>query len=835
MRLLHATADQLIYFVAVDATDLKTRKTGLSGFEVFRSRNGGASVEYSTPTVTEVSSSHMPGVYKLLVDEDVSLAALNATEEMVLHITHTGGAMAPVTRVIELFRSEWDRLRSAHSVADSFGSKVDANVKTFDISAITNASFSDNAIDVDVVADGFITAAKFADNAISSDVIANSAINDDGLAATAATEIATRVWQLATSTSTATESGSFGEALTDVSAPAIADAVWDEDISAHQTIGTFGQSGKSHIRLPSGMHRIVRVATARQGFSGSNYISLDATANSANDFYNGMKIIIYAGTGIAVTTERNITDYIGASGDSTAQRCTVDGSTTTTDATSRFIVYEPVRDPDSIADHVWDELKSAHSIVNSFGAGVDATVVGINGNVITHAAIADESFREEHFEADAINAAAIKADAITKIQNGLKTELDSVVTAVGSILVDTAEIGTAGAGLTEAGATGNHLTAIPWNSAWDTEVQSECTGALNAYDPPTKAEMDTAHGLLATVAKQDVIDTNIDQIETAVITNAAGADVAADIIALKAETALIVADTNELQSDDVPGLISALNNISTTEVSTRVDTALSDIHLDHLLAVTYADEGHAASLFRELTEDVGGFRFTAAALAEAPSGSGASASTIATAVWSLATSTSGTTDSGTFGEQVKTDIDAILVDTGTTLPLTLATIDGIADDILADTAVIGVAGAGLTEAGATGDHLTAVPWNAAWDTEVQSEVAEALGVYDSPTKAEMDTAHALLATVAKQDVIDGLVDLIKAQTVDSFAELAQGIPTATPTMEQAIMYLYMALRNKLTVTASEKAVYNDAGTKITKKVLSDDGTTYTEAEAISGA
>ena len=38
--------------------------------------------------------------------------------------------------------------------------------------------------------------------------------------------------------------------------------------------------------------------------------------------------------------------------------------------------------------------------------------------------------------------------------------------------------------------TGSGLTAIPWNSSWDAEVQSECTDALNAYDPPTKAEMD---------------------------------------------------------------------------------------------------------------------------------------------------------------------------------------------------------------------------------------------------------------------------------------------------------------------------------------------------------
>ena len=38
--------------------------------------------------------------------------------------------------------------------------------------------------------------------------------------------------------------------------------------------------------------------------------------------------------------------------------------------------------------------------------------------------------------------------------------------------------------------TGSGLSAIPWNSSWDAEVQSEVTDALNAYDPPTKAEMD---------------------------------------------------------------------------------------------------------------------------------------------------------------------------------------------------------------------------------------------------------------------------------------------------------------------------------------------------------
>jgi hypothetical protein len=52
--------------------------------------------------------------------------------------------------------------------------------------------------------------------------------------------------------------------------------------------------------------------------------------------------------------------------------------------------------------------------------------------------------------------------------------------------------------LTEAGGTGDHLAAIPWNAAWDAEVQSEVTDALNAYDPPTRADLTSDIGTVTT-------------------------------------------------------------------------------------------------------------------------------------------------------------------------------------------------------------------------------------------------------------------------------------------------------------------------------------------------
>jgi hypothetical protein len=125
-------------------------------------------------------------------------------------------------------------------------------------------------------------------------------------------------------------------------------------------------------------------------------------------------------------------------------------------------------------------------------------------------------------------------------------------------------------------------------------------------------------------------------------------------------------------------------------------------------------------------------------------------------------------------------VTAIEVDTGTTLDGKLDTIDGVVDDILLDTAEIGAAGAGLTEAGGTGDQLTAVPWNAAWDAEVESEVDDALGTGGAdltaiPWNASWDTE-------------------VQSEVEDALDEaLADSVPAdgSIPSLRQAI---YMAIQ-----------------------------------------
>lgn len=158
MRIPSGVTDQGFYFVAVDATDYVTRETGLSSFTVVRSRNGAAEVAMTTPTITEIDNTAMPGVYFLLCDEDMTLAAGNHSEAMAYHITHAG--MAPVTREIEIYRP--------------------------DVTAGETLNVSSGALNA--ISDGLLTAAKFGSDFLTAAKVA----------ADVGTEIATAVWASAT-------------------------------------------------------------------------------------------------------------------------------------------------------------------------------------------------------------------------------------------------------------------------------------------------------------------------------------------------------------------------------------------------------------------------------------------------------------------------------------------------------------------------------------------------------------------------------------------------------------------------------------------------------------
>ena len=71
---------------------------------------------------------------------------------------------------------------------------------------------------------------------------------------------------------------------------------------------------------------------------------------------------------------------------------------------------------------------------------------------------------------------------------------------------------------------------------------------------------------------------------------------------------------------------------------------------------------------------------------------------------------------------------------------------------------------------------------------------------------------------------------------DTTTEPSQAAPPATPTMQEILTYLYVALRDRVDVdtVSGSKEFYNDAGTVIFKKAMTDAGGIYSEAKAVIG-
>lgn len=131
-----------------------------------------------------------------------------------------------------------------------------------------------------------------------------------------------------------------------------------------------------------------------------------------------------------------------------------------------------------------------------------------------------------------------------------------------------------------------------------------------------------------------------------------------------------------------------------------------------------------------------------------------------------------------------TNVDAILTDTADMQPK-LGTPAGasISADILAiDNFVDGLE----STIGAAGAGLTAIPWNAAWDAEVQSEVDDALVAQnlDHLVKIAVDTDFA--TTVHLDSVIGHLADAGTTATFDRTTDSAEALQAAIDTIDNLL-------------------------------------------------
>lgn len=580
MRIPSGKTNVYLYFVAVDSTDLKTRETGITGWTVYRSRNGAAPVVYTTPTVTELSAANMPGVYALLIDEDTTITSGADSEEVAVHITATG--VAPVTRTFELYRRE---ITSGETVAVSSG-------------AITTAT---NVTTVNGLAANVITASS----------IAADAIGASELAADAASEIGTAVWAAATRTLTA----ATNITSTGASVPITAGGLVSSDVTA---------------------------------------ISTDTTAaNNAESFFDGTG---YAGTNNVIPTVTTVTNGVTV--------------TTNNDKTGYALSASGV-------DAIWDEATAGHVTAGTYGVAItdiltDTAEIGAAGAGLTAIpwnALWDAEVQSEVNDGLVAYGAATATDVTTAAANVSVDEIQATALA---------DLFNTDSGTTYASAVAGSVVKEIADNAGGTSltVADIADGVwrevISAHDTVVGSAAEALSGILT--------DTTAIEVDTQDIQSRLPAALDANGF-MKADLQFggdTVAAGNFVDEFDGTGYTGgsilrntypqALGTTAVSQINAEVDTALADIHLDHLLAVDYdpaSKPGTATALLNELVEsDAGVSRFTANALEQAPSGTGATPAQI----WDYAASSA--TVVGSMGEVVNA--------------------------ILTDTAEIGVAGAGLT-------------------------------------------------------------------------------------------------------------------------------------------
>lgn len=553
----------------------------------------------------------------------------------------------------------------------------------------------------------------------------------------------------------------------------------------------------------------------------------------------------------------------------------------------------------------------------------------------------------------------------------------SVSADIAAIEAQTDDIGAAGAG----------LTAIPWNAAWDAEVESECNDALIAQNLDhlvksavdtnfaTTVHLDSVIGQLAddgTTAtfdrttdslesirnKETDIETDTQDIQTKIGTPA-GASVSADIAAIEAQT------------DDIgiagAGLTAVPWNAAwDAEVQSEVEDALVAHRLDELLNADSDIDGAApptvGSVFHELmTKTTGSFTYDQTTDSLEALKDGASAPTvgqIADAVWdeTLAdhlgvgstgsalnaagsagdpwnTALPGAYGAGTAGKIIGDNINATVSSRATQtsvddLPTNaeLATSQAAADDatLAAIAALNNISAADVWSAGTrtltafdaafkTGYALSSAGVQAIWDaltsalttvgsigkllvdninatissrstqTSVddlptnaelatsqaaaddatlaaiaalnnlsQADIRTAVGLGsanldtqlgDLPTNAELATAlaaadDAVLAAIAALNNLSAAqvnAEVLDVLNVDTFAQPGQGTPAATTSIRLMLAYLYKAWRNRTTQTASQYSLMNDDAVTVDQKsTFADDGSTADRGEIATG-
>lgn len=280
----------------------------------------------------------------------------------------------------------------------------------------------------------------------------------------------------------------------------------------------------------------VNAPTTTQGLSGTTISTSQAVASvsgavgSVTGNVGGNVAGSVASVTAAVTLPSIPADWITAAGVATGA---IDADALAADAVTEIWAGSTAPTSSAIADAVWDEARSGHTTAGTFGLYLDAQVSTVGGGSLTTAAIADAVWDEAisgHLTAgstgNALNAAGSSGDPWSTPLPG----------AYGS--------GTAGK------IVGDNLNATVSSRATQTSVD----------DLPTNAELTTALG-------------TADDAVLAILGTPAGASLAADVAAVKTQTAAIEVDTQDVQARLPAALVSGRIDASVGAMAANVMTA----------------------------------------------------------------------------------------------------------------------------------------------------------------------------------------------------------------------------------------------------------------------
>lgn len=134
------------------------------------------------------------------------------------------------------------------------------------------------------------------------------------------------------------------------------------------------------------------------------------------------------------------------------------------------------------------------------------------------------------------------------------------------------------------------------------------------------------------------------------------------------------------------------------------------------------------------------------------------------------------------------------------------------------------------------DAISSAAVSAAAVTKIQDGLATPTNI----TAGTITTVTNLTNAPANGDLTEAMKASVNAQVldvlnVDTFAEPGQGAPAATTTLQQKIAYIYKWAKNKVTQTETTQSLHAADGTTVDhKRTVSDDGTTTTLGEIVSG-